>query len=1395
MPHRSFRYIRLIIIALLFFYGSVFNSFSQTSIGGIVNKYAHVDAIGVDYVEISDETRFQQFSAGDTVMMIQMKGVEIFTGNVSNYGSPISVIGKPGQHEFFLVDYVDDPNNRIYFFRDIITSFDVTGLVQLVKVPSYKSAIVTSTLTAAVWDSASMTGGILAFFAGKELTLDAPIDVSGKGFKGAERVSGSWFCAVESGSNEYVYSFSSDSSGFKGEGISIQGNDTLFARGKGPDFIGGGGGNGGFSGGGGGANYGDGGYGGEELSDCSIPWRGGTGGFGIVYPSAPYEFDGGLYLGGGGGGARYSTGIASNGGNGGGIAIIICDSIFAGTDNRILANGVTPSIVASGYAGAGGGGAGGSIAIYAQGFSTNGIVISAKGGNGGSHSGSAGEGGGGGGGYITINNVPLTNVTLDVSFGEKGNNAGVSVAYDGTDGATANDFKPLLNGFLFNTIWSTVTGNDVDSICSNVVPKLMTGSKPSGSGSFTYQWEYSPLDFADTIAIAGATSLSYTPSALLTDTIWIRRVVTDNGASPTVVDESRWILMIVQPKIENNSIAADTIICYGQTPGTPITSLTSTPTFGNGSYAYGWIDSDNTSSWVNAPIVGAANESYTPPVLYDTTYYKRIVTSGRCIDTSSYVTITVLPALSGNITVRSDSIICEGSLFNGVSASDPSGGDGVAYTYLWQESLDNSTWSDAYGTNVNPTYVPDTSRFAIEEEIYYRRRVLSGPYDVCLDYSSPILMTRYHKIENNTIAADDVICAGSDPVALTGSSPLAGSGSYTYIWQDSTSSGSWSNVGTASAFDPAPLTDSTWYRRIVNSSVCADTSSLVVINVHATIENNVSRFISGAVDTTICYGSVPNTIHGAVEPELTGGTDLPGDYAYQWLESTDNVTYSEITTYGTLSDYSPGPLIATTWYKRRVISGECIDESLPVKITVLAQITNNIISQDQTVCYNTVPNNLTGPFPDGGDPALVTWLWEQSTDGGTNWSTASGTSNLQDYVPPALTVETAYRRIIVSGENNCCVDTSAAVIVAIHDLPTAAIVGATEITLCEGEDVPINIELTGASNWDIVYSENGSMISVNGVSSNSIELIRQPVPTASLSTYDYTLFSVVDANGCSATSMIGSLKANVYRNPVANGGGDAAVCGPEFTLAAVPSDGTGAWTFPAEVVDSDGNFYNASIKIDSSFTGASVIYDFTWEESNWNCTDADVISIEFFNRIDPVTAGSDTALMTFDNVVKLSASPLMSYETGEWTVEYGSGSFIDKNASTTEVRNAAIGSNSYKWTVVNGECTEMATINVDLFDVVVPEGISPNGDGINDVMTIKGLELESQIAELTIVNSGGNKIYYTTNRDGSVWTEWNGTNSNGSAIPEGTYHYILKVESQRTGVEVSRSGFVILKRR
>ncbi|HBE43362.1 MAG TPA: hypothetical protein DDW27_19610 [Bacteroidales bacterium] len=279
-----------------------------------------------------------------------------------------------------------------------------------------------------------------------------------------------------------------------------------------------------------------------------------------------------------------------------------------------------------------------------------------------------------------------------------------------------------------------------------------------------------------------------------------------------------------------------------------------------------------------------------------------------------------------------------------------------------------------------------------------------------------------------------------------------------------------------------------------------------------------------------------------------------------------------------------------------------------------------------------------------------------------------------------------------------------------------------------------------------------------------------------------------------ATSLTGARKATVYRVPVANAGPDVEVCGPGVTLAAVPGDGTGLWYFPPQVLQSEPTAYNTTVKIDSAFSTPGVAYKFYWEEKNWLCVDKDSVTVTFYKRVNGIDAGRDTSLMTFDYLIPLKASSPLSHETGEWSVISGSGDFDNIHSNETFVRNIALGLNTYKWTVENGICRLEDLINVNVISLVIPGGISPNGDNINDSLIINGLDLANQIIELTIVNGAGTAVYSTSNRDGNRWQNWDGKNASGIELPEGTYYYMLKVTSPKTGLVVPKSGFIVLKR-
>lgn len=1396
--------IKKILFSMLILSGLTVSLFPQDKISGVINDYRHVTAIGpgANNVTLSNT---DSIAPGDTVLLIQMQGVGIDITQ-DFYGIAVqSKFGEPGEHEFLLVQSVVD--TIVTFTRNINTPFDVKGIVQLIRVPYYNSATVTGTLTAKSWDNTEKTGGVLAMIVGRKLKLDGEIDVSGKGFRGGSDTLGIGECVM---TNQPVYNRDSYdetwlNAGYKGEGLAIHDElGTLLAplhvKGQGINFTGGGGGNGKYSGGGGGSNRGKGGDGTNEKDfgpgACTSPY---TGAYGGTTVKATVIKDG-IFIGGGGGSSTHASGsTGSSGGNGGGLVIIIADTI-SGNRKTIKADGATAGNAIS-DAGAGGGGAGGSVILSLQSYSSvsdDSLKVSVKGGNGGTNPDNFGNGGGGGGGLLWVSTPSIPGkVITRINYGIPA----PATATEG-DGEIKYSFSPKLNGFLFNLISSEVTGNNVDSICSNVAFGIIKGTKPVG-GTLPYNilWESSIISESAGFAAAPGTNnlQDYSPPGLLTQTTWFRRVVSDNGA-PVITDISIPVKIIVQQAITGNLVGKDTTICYNQNP-LSLVPLNSGPANGSAFnyYKYKWIQNLTNTGWSTSPVAAgtATNNSYDPPALTDTTYYQRVVTSGRCVDHSTTVTITVLPLITGNITARPDSVICEGSLFNTLGASAPGEGDLINYWYQWQDSITTGSWVPAPNTNVGSAYTADTSKFSTVENRYFRRIVFSGPDSVCRNNSSPIKLTRYHKIKTNSISADQTICSGSAPLALSGSTPIQGSGVYTYTWQDSSKVSSWMTKGTTDfSFSPAALTDTTWYRRIINSSKCTNVSSSVRINVHKPILNNYITLLAGGLtDTTICNGAVPHLLKGTVP---TGGTNIPGDYAYLWFVSTDN------TGAGTGVSYQPPALVAGTYYyKRQVSSGACLlpkESSATITVTVLPSITNNVISGKTTVCYNTVPALLTGLLLSGGN-GTYSYFWEQSTDGVT-WASAAGTNNSSsDYQPPALTIPMKYRRTVKSGATDCCIDTSGVFNLGIAPLPTGTINSIADTTICEGSKVRLNISLSGASKWKVIYLENSAQITVNNISGTDTTLLISPVTGTALSTFNYSLFSVEDKNGCLATLLTGARKADVYKVPVANAGPDTDTCGPKFNLKATPSYGTGIWYYPTAVVASTANNPSVTITIDSTFAGANVSHKFYWEEINWQCKSKDSVVIRFDKRVTKVSAGpADTTIYSFDNIFHLGADPVSnSWETGGWSVINGTGNFDDSSKINAVVSDLSKGLNTFLWTVRNGVCKLQDKIDINVTGLEIPQGFSPNNDQINDIFIIKGLDLSNQDAELKIVNGAGAEVFSTSNLNcPDCWKDWDGKNSRGLDLPEGTYYYLLKITSDPknggNGQVFKKSGFIVLKR-
>ncbi|WP_316793810.1 gliding motility-associated C-terminal domain-containing protein [Pedobacter frigoris] len=90
---------------------------------------------------------------------------------------------------------------------------------------------------------------------------------------------------------------------------------------------------------------------------------------------------------------------------------------------------------------------------------------------------------------------------------------------------------------------------------------------------------------------------------------------------------------------------------------------------------------------------------------------------------------------------------------------------------------------------------------------------------------------------------------------------------------------------------------------------------------------------------------------------------------------------------------------------------------------------------------------------------------------------------------------------------------------------------------------------------------------------------------------------------------------------------------------------------------------------------------------------------------------------------------------------------------------------------------------VDYADFIIPNIVTPNGDGSNDVLKIKGIENYLD-TEIFIVNRWGNEVY----RSNDYKNDWDG-----SQLNEGTYYYVVK-RREKTGGLTTFKGWVFLKR-
>ena len=97
------------------------------------------------------------------------------------------------------------------------------------------------------------------------------------------------------------------------------------------------------------------------------------------------------------------------------------------------------------------------------------------------------------------------------------------------------------------------------------------------------------------------------------------------------------------------------------------------------------------------------------------------------------------------------------------------------------------------------------------------------------------------------------------------------------------------------------------------------------------------------------------------------------------------------------------------------------------------------------------------------------------------------------------------------------------------------------------------------------------------------------------------------------------------------------------------------------------------------------------------------------------------------------------------------------------------------------DCSTPMTFTANDIFCIIPKGISPNGDGMNDFFNLAGFN----VTQLNIYNRYGTIVY----AKGGYVNEWKGQSDKGEELPDGTYYYVIERADAET-----KTGWVYINR-
>jgi gliding motility-associated-like protein len=353
----------------------------------------------------------------------------------------------------------------------------------------------------------------------------------------------------------------------------------------------------------------------------------------------------------------------------------------------------------------------------------------------------------------------------------------------------------------------------------------------------------------------------------------------------------------------------------------------------------------------------------------------------------------------------------------------------------------------------------------------------------------------------------------------------------------------------------------------------------------------------------------------------------------------------------------------------------------------------------------------------------------------TGWTSLGSTTCISQSPPVGVT------NFALIALNGICSDTDT-VSVTVNTYPV--LVPANDTSFCLGDSVTLCVNGATVYQWYTLPAwtpfATGSCITVS--------------PAAGTTSY-----GIIGFNGVCSDS--DSVTVNVLLLPVAIAGNDTSNCfGDSITLCSFSLNTTSvAWySVPAwTLIDT-----TACV----TFVPPAGTNDFALIASNGACSDTDTVAIFIFPAI-IVDAGA--------NVTMLASATTQLNGTGNGTYVWSPPTGLSSTTIANPTVNLTV-TTTYTLTVTDTSgCVGWDTVRITIIHLVIPnDGLSPNGDGINDIWEIPNIE-SFPGALVEIYNRWGERLFSTTDYKNNKWN----AKYNGKDLPVGTYYYIINLNSDK----------------